>query len=86
MKEETVPQIENHEHLGLWINKKGNLDLHIAEMDKKVKGVIYESIKVANENEFGGESIRARLKLHEASIVKAMLHGLESVMGRTQRI
>ena len=47
-------------------------------MDKKVKGVIYESIKIANENEFGGESIRVRLKLYEASIVKAKLHGLES--------
>ena len=78
MKEGTVPQIENHEHLGLWINKKGNLDLHIAEIEKKIKGVIYESIKVANENEFGGESIRARLKLYEGSIVRAMIHGLES--------
>ena len=78
LKEGTVPQIESHEHLGLWINKKGNLDLHITEMDKKIKGAIYETIKVANENEFGGEVIRARLKLYEASIVKAMLHGLES--------
>ena len=47
-------------------------------MDKKVKGVIFESIKVANKNEFVGESIRARLKLYEASVVKAMFHGLES--------
>ena len=43
-----------------------------------IKGAVYESMKVANENEFGSESIRARLKLYETSNVKAMLHGLES--------
>lgn len=41
-------------------------------------------MKVANENEFGCESIRARLKLYESSIVKAMLHGLESLGGHKE--
>ena len=35
-------------------------------MDKKINCVVHESIKVENENEFGGESILARLKSYEA--------------------
>ena len=77
MKEGQVPEANEHQYVGLWINTEGNLKYHIQELEKKARIIITELKKIGMESELGAEALRARLKLYESTVIQAILFNLE---------
>ena len=53
------------------------LSNHIVEMEKKANVITREIKKLGMENVIGGEALRARVKLYEATMIQAILFNLE---------
>ena len=76
-REGIIPEAELHQYVGIWVNEKGTLSNHIVEMEKKANIITREIKKLGMENVIGGEALRARVKLYEATMIQAILFNLE---------
>ena len=77
LKNSLVREMEEYKFLGNWLNKKGNMDRQIEELEKKVEGIIVETKRITKEEDSGMFSTDARLLIYERTAVPSITNNLE---------
>ena len=65
LKNGLVREVEEYKFLGNWLNKKGNMDRQIEELEKKAEGIIVEIKRITKEEDLGMLSTDARLLIYD---------------------
>ena len=73
-----VQEVEKYKYLGITMNKEGNLQEHIREMEKKAVRISNEINAIGARRQVGTEEVRVKLKLFETCLMPAILHALEA--------
>ena len=63
--------------MGNWITTDGTVERQLDEVEKKVKEMLYEMMKMASAHNLGKFSTQARITLYERTIVPVMTFNLE---------
>ena len=77
LKNGLVREVEEYKFLGNWLNKKGNMDRQIEELEKKAEGIIVEIKRITKEEDLGMLSTDARLLIYERTAVPSLTNNLE---------
>ena len=85
VEEGYVTEAESYKYLGLYLNQKGNLQLHIQKIKEKIYIKILEVTRIASRSNVGSEYINMRIKLYESTIVPSILYNLEAWVGMSEK-
>ena len=77
LKNGLVREVEEHKFLGNWLNKKGNMDKQIDELEKKAEEIIVEIKWITKEEDLGMLSTDARLLIYARTAVPSITNNLE---------
>ena len=72
-----VGETAEYKYVGLWLNKEGNLKLHIENKKKKIKGQISAMKSLASYYNVGDVFVLVRLQLFEVCIIPSILYNIE---------
>ena len=72
-----VGETAEYKYVGLWLNKEGNLKLHIENKKKKIKGQISAMKSLASYYNVGDAFVLVRLQLFEVCIIPSILYNIE---------
>ena len=78
VKEGIVQETDIYKHLGLVINKLGNLKDHILGLNRKYEAINREINATGAKHQVGKEEIRVKFKLYEICLMPSLLYGLEA--------
>ena len=67
----TVTKVDNYKYSGLYINMKGNLDLHIQKLKNRSIAITKEIMAMGSQREVGEEYLRMRMHLFEKCYMHA---------------
>ena len=77
VKAGVVPETNKYRYVGVWVNKQGNLGLHLEMKGNDIKGEVAGLKSIANYYNVGGTFVNARLELYESCIIPSLLYNLE---------
>ena len=77
VKNGVVQEVTEYKYLGLWINKEGNLMLHLEKKRDQIKGQTSALMSLASYHNVGPVYVKMRLKLYELCLVHSILYNLE---------
>ena len=72
-----VGETSEYKYVGLWLNKEGNLRLHIENKKKKIKGQISAMKSLASYHNVGAVFVAVRMQLFEVCIIPSILYNIE---------
>ena len=72
-----VGETDEYKYVGLWVNKLGNLKLHLDKKKGNVKGQISELKSLASYFNVGLVYINVRLELFEICVIPSILYNIE---------
>ena len=79
VKEGIVQETDTYKYLGMAINKLGNLEDHILELNRKCEVINREISAIGAKHQVGKEEFRVMLKLYETWLIPALLYGHETL-------
>ena len=71
-----VTTVAKKDYMGLMINMKGNLEDHIAEIDRKVCNTYSQIMAIGSPTQVSGEYLNVRLVLFEKCLLNSLIYGL----------
>ena len=72
-----MSEVKEYKYLGNWITTTGTVERQLDEIEKRVKGMMYEMMKMASRCNLGKFSTEGRLILYERTIVPVITFNLE---------
>ena len=78
VKEGIVQETDIYKHLGLVINKLGNLKDHILGLNRKYEAINREINATGAKHQVGKEEIIVKFKLYETCLMPSLLYELEA--------
>ena len=77
VKNGVVQEVSEYKYLGLWVNRDGNLMLHLDKKGGQITGQVSALKSLASYHNVGSEFVKLRLKLYELCLVPSILYNLE---------
>ena len=77
VKAGSVTETTEYKYVGMWINKKGNCELHITKKYNSVKGQVLGLKSIASKGNVGAMYVQVRLQLYQSCILPSLLYNLE---------
>ena len=77
VKKGKVMETTKYKYLGNWLNDKGNIELQLEELEKKVNMFATEVRKLGKEELLGALSTEAMIMIYEKTVVPTITYNLE---------
>ena len=78
VKQGLVNETAEYKMLGNWANNKGNIDTHLAHIEKKSQGIAHHINITCSQNRVGRMEFAAKIHVYKALAIKSLFWNLEA--------